>query len=149
MTFTIRINVSTCTYLADYFAAKYGSGILNLPKNHLIHRKLVFILKHDDRFITNYQDNYIELAIPYSEIIDIRRFNKLSWYGEQEIITTMRNEIWKDFDDFAIKCSVLGINTIIYSFIEDHNLSIDTYSMFRKHLQRIPQNTEKIRKKVT
>jgi hypothetical protein len=148
MTYTIRIDISTCTYLADYFAAKYGSGILSLPKNHLIHRKLVLILKHDDRFITNYHQNFIEIAIPYSDIIDIRKFNKLSKPGENDIIKTMRNEMWKDFDDFAIKCSVLELTTIVYSFIEDHNLSEDTFDMFYKHLQRLPENTEKIRKKV-
>lgn len=148
MTYTIKIDISKCLYLADYLAAKYTSGILQLPKNHLIHRKLRLLLKSDDKYITNYQENYIELSIPRSDYIDIRLFNKLSRIGENEIIRTFRDEMWKDFDDFAIKSSVLNDNTIVHSFIEDHNLSIDTYDMIRKHLQRIPENTEKIRKKI-
>jgi len=148
MNFTVKIDISTCTYLADYFASKYGSGILQLPKNHLIHRQLVFILKSDDKYIINYQQNYLELAIPRSDYIDVRKFNKLSTTGEKSILKTLRTEMWKDFDDFALKCNVLETNTIIYSFIEDHNLNVDTYDMFRKHLQRLPQNTEKIRRKV-
>ena len=147
MTYTIRINISTCTYLANYLATKYGYGILQLPKNHLVHRKLKHILKHEDRFITNYREDFIELSIPRSDYIDIRRFNKLSNIGEKEMVRTFRDEMWKDFDDFAIKCNCLNQNTIVHTFIEDHNLDIDTYDMFRKHLQRIPENTEKLCKK--
>jgi len=148
MNYTVKIDISNCGYLAAYFATKYNPGILELPKNHLIHRKFVLILKSDDRFITSYRENYIEIAIPQSDIIDTRKFNKLSLNGEKEIIRTMRNEMWADFDDFAIKSSILSPTAIVYLFIEDHNLQVDTYDMFLKHLQRIPQNTHKIRKKV-
>lgn len=148
MDLTIKIDISKCTFLADYYAAKYGAGILDFPKNHLVHRRMQMLLKPDDRFIKNYRSDFIEIRLQVYRRIDTRRFNKLSSIGEAEIIATLKNEMWADFDAYAIECECLEKKTVIYSFMEDHTLSEDTYDMFRKHLTRLPEKTNKIRSKV-
>lgn len=145
---TVKIDISKCTYLADYCTAKYGTGILEFPKNHLVHRRMQMLLKPDDRFIQNYKTDFIEIALQDYRRIDTRRFNKLSFVGEAEIIATIKNEMWADFDSYALECECLEKKTVIYSFMEDHNLGEDTYDMFRKHLTRLPEKTNKIRSKV-
>lgn len=148
MTHTIKIDISKCTYLADYCAAKYGSGTLSFPKNHLVHRRMQMLLKSEDRFIKSYRSDFLEIELQVYRRIDTRRFNKLSSVGEAEIIATLKNEMWADFDAYALECECLEKKTVIYSFMEDHNLSEDTYDMLRKHLTRLPEKTKKIRSKI-
>lgn len=141
---TIKIDISKCTYLADYFAAKYGTGTLDFPKGHLVHRRMQMLLKADDRFIRNYTSNYLEIALQVYRRIDTRRYNKLSSVGEAEIVATLKNEMWADFDSYAMERTCLERKTVIYLFMENHNLSEDTYDMLRKHLTRLPEKTKKI-----